>query len=975
MFLTLMILCTSAYAQVVNIEGLWKITHTDKPEYAACNYDDSNWQVAAVPGGWDLGSENYDGTGWLRLKFDVPVSVEPQDMILELGKIDDEDHTYLNGERVGASKGWNRSRAYAIPKRLIKFGGTNCLAIRVYDEGGGGGIYEGPLMLRAVKEGERVVFATVADRTPIFPISERNAMPRNHPFQLSWVMKDGIRVPRIDGRGLWGASGLFSNQPPCQAYYEAPIVAQQGLNNFRLGFRPVDEYNLDVWTKLLGAFEQQGISSMWLAYSMENEFIERLVGVEGGSLGQSDYITRENGERKAGFGGAGTLGNMWNPAFIRNSEKMFERATQSLAFKTVIGFQVTNETYLENGSYDPYARKSWQQFLKALFNDDSPAADTNGDGTFYNKAYGKAFKSWKDVEMFRSDDLQDPGRVLLKDIWLGVSYANYLQRMASVIHKYRPDAMVSPSICVPVSAPVDLSYVASMPDINVSCINTYGCWLGSGLLMAAIANTYGRPAIASEINYPVGGYSEMRWTALTMLPYYEGYEWFGYNQKDGSEPEPDEMQSEYGGKYGLIDHGMTCEYDGDGDPSCAGEVSVATEYDPRFAVLPELAPFVGKLHSDIDKSILWITASGYRPDYEEDHRESELFRANVTSDMAVALKPEALSLQGKKVVIYRNIESPCISRNIYRKLADYVKSGGTVVTGAYYIGKGTTLIGEDNSIDWWNGLKLARNDFTADGDTTIHLDGQSYKVAGTHQYLLPGSGSVKADGEITDSTGAKYPLVFVRNEGKGKWVLINYPMIFRMSEREGGWMQDKYDTRFRILRQIVKKHASVNLPYRFEMQTYAGDGCLLAIKEGEPSGVDLIPEAKPRFKANVPTTLFEIYEKKLYGGAFVKPVKGEIEVPETVKSGEAKLWVAKPYGKPVVLYVDGTVKSQGRTDDGAYKDGKLTFTFAERAYISSPKRPKTVEAAGQKMDFDYDESNHLLLVKRTGLPVQATVIY
>lgn len=966
----------TAQAQVINLEGKWKVNYTDDQAFASPDYDDSSWQTVTVPGEWTSDTKEHSGSGWLRFKFRVPDSIKSQDMVLEFGNVDDADQTFLNGEPVGAGSGWNKPRAYAIPSSTINFGGENCLAVKVMNNGGGGGICTPPVLLRPVKEEERdkLVYFSPKFRKPVFSMEERNAMPKSRPFEFTWVKKGNIFAPRINGRGLWGSSCQFNNAPLCQAVYEAPILATQGWNNLRLGVRPVG-YTLEDWIEVTRTFDKLGIASIWGAYAMSNSFIARVLGMEEDALGDSDNIVLENGERKGGFGGMGSLGNPWNPDFLKNSDAMWEKMATAMQFKSAIGFQVTNEINMANGSYDPYARAAWQTFLRELFQDKTPAADSNGDGAYFNKAYGTAYKTWDEVELFRSADFEDRAKQTLKDIWLGTTYAGYIQRQAAVIHRHKPDAMVGASICAPLSAPVDLSLVCAMPDVNTSYINTYGCWLGGGLLMSAISNTYGCPTIASEINYPIGNYEQMKWTLLTMLPFYEGFQWFCYVNRDGTEPLEEEMVTEYGGKYGMIDQGKKEEFAGDGDPKAAGTVKVAVKYDERFPAFGQLAPFIGKLDYAVDPSILWISASGYRPDYEEDHRESHMFRAHVTSDMAMMVKPDALSLENRRVVIYRNVESPCLSKSIHRKLADYVKKGGTVVTGAYFIGAGKTIRGEDNSATWWEGLKLARGTFSAEGSTKITIGDETIEVAGTHEYLTATSPNITTIGQITDSTGATYPLAFIRNEGKGKWVLINFPGIFRMSERVGGWNQAKFDSRFRVLRTIVNDCAGVKLPYRYEMQVYPGEKCGLAIREGVPTGTPEVTGSRPTFKASGPTVAFEIFQKKVFGGPFLTPNDGQIEIPEVLGQGEARLWTLKPYGKPIVLYADGTERGHGRTDDGIFQNGQLRFEFAEEAYISSPKRPTAVIVNGAQVPFEYNEADQLLIIRRTGLATEAVVKY
>lgn len=91
--------------------------------------------------------ENYDGIAWYRLNTPLP---EGRDLYLNLGPIDDFDRVYLNGTLIGETdrktpKWWDKSRTYVIPKKLIKPGGDNLIAVRVDDASGIGGIKTGPV--------------------------------------------------------------------------------------------------------------------------------------------------------------------------------------------------------------------------------------------------------------------------------------------------------------------------------------------------------------------------------------------------------------------------------------------------------------------------------------------------------------------------------------------------------------------------------------------------------------------------------------------------------------------------------------------------------------------------------------------------------------------------------------------------------------------------------------------------------------
>ncbi|MEK9137647.1 MAG: sugar-binding domain-containing protein, partial [Bacteroidota bacterium] len=86
-----------------NLAGTWKFTAGDDPSWKDATTNDSKWNDAVVPAYWETvpGLRDYDGSGWYRLKFSVPENLTGQRLILLLGKIDDVDETYLNGELIG----------------------------------------------------------------------------------------------------------------------------------------------------------------------------------------------------------------------------------------------------------------------------------------------------------------------------------------------------------------------------------------------------------------------------------------------------------------------------------------------------------------------------------------------------------------------------------------------------------------------------------------------------------------------------------------------------------------------------------------------------------------------------------------------------------------------------------------------------------------------------------------------------------
>ena len=135
------------------ITGDWKLKRGDDDDWAKSSFDDSEWKEVLVPAYWETqGLKDYDGVGWYRIHFTVPEKFRGQDLVLLVGKIDDVDETYLNGERVGRTGGrrvrggeYLKLRAYTVSSDIIKCGQTNVLAVRVYDNYLQGGIYDGPI--------------------------------------------------------------------------------------------------------------------------------------------------------------------------------------------------------------------------------------------------------------------------------------------------------------------------------------------------------------------------------------------------------------------------------------------------------------------------------------------------------------------------------------------------------------------------------------------------------------------------------------------------------------------------------------------------------------------------------------------------------------------------------------------------------------------------------------------------------------
>ncbi|WP_198175211.1 glycoside hydrolase N-terminal domain-containing protein [Spirosoma telluris] len=121
------------------------LTNT-KTNPTSLQFNDRSWKTMVIPtaDGWEkagppqAGLEGLDGAVWFRTSFDLPQAWVGKDIILDLGRIRDQDFTYLNGELVGSAEGIAKNRRYKIPASKLH-AGKNQVAIQVinlFDKGG-----------------------------------------------------------------------------------------------------------------------------------------------------------------------------------------------------------------------------------------------------------------------------------------------------------------------------------------------------------------------------------------------------------------------------------------------------------------------------------------------------------------------------------------------------------------------------------------------------------------------------------------------------------------------------------------------------------------------------------------------------------------------------------------------------------------------------------------------------------------------
>lgn len=178
----LLVVCNNAYNQdfkkVNDLQGEWRFSIGDNREWSSKHFNDDDWDEIWVPSSWEnQGFHGYDGYAWYRTSFWMDHNTSTLPFYLSLGYIDDVDEVYINGHLIGKtgsfpddySTAYDAKRIYRIPKNILQENGENSIAVRIYDEGGEGGIIHGDIAI----------------------IIDFEAIPVDYDLQGTWKFKTG----------------------------------------------------------------------------------------------------------------------------------------------------------------------------------------------------------------------------------------------------------------------------------------------------------------------------------------------------------------------------------------------------------------------------------------------------------------------------------------------------------------------------------------------------------------------------------------------------------------------------------------------------------------------------------------------------------------------------------------------------------------------------------------------------------------
>ena len=179
LFISLIWIGNRTFAQErVDLNTSWKFFQGDSPTYADRGYDDSGWKPISVDKIWESsGYDPYDGYAWYRIQVFIPSSLKnnaylKDSLRIYLGKINNFDHTFLNGKLIGINGSnatpdmasdttfihapinyWDKKRSYTLSVKdpRIDWDQENVIAVRVFDQGGQGGLYTGDQTIRMTR--------------------------------------------------------------------------------------------------------------------------------------------------------------------------------------------------------------------------------------------------------------------------------------------------------------------------------------------------------------------------------------------------------------------------------------------------------------------------------------------------------------------------------------------------------------------------------------------------------------------------------------------------------------------------------------------------------------------------------------------------------------------------------------------------------------------------------------------------------
>lgn len=253
----------------ITLDDQWLFSAGDNKAWAHPGFDDAKWSgvTAAKLLEEQKGFENFDGFGWYRKHIKLPDSLKAEKgegLVVAFQQVDDCDEFYFNGHFIGRTGSfppnyvtkYNTPREYIVPAAYINFSGSNTIALRIYDGGGGGGLIANPLTIRnATAFDNGAMKLDVPDSDKIFlapdPLTINADFTNNNKAPVAAIIHvdittDNYKPLRTDSQAVNLKSGIhtakkFSFQPSMPGFYRYTVYLESNgekgkEKNFNLGY-------------------------------------------------------------------------------------------------------------------------------------------------------------------------------------------------------------------------------------------------------------------------------------------------------------------------------------------------------------------------------------------------------------------------------------------------------------------------------------------------------------------------------------------------------------------------------------------------------------------------------------------------------------------------------------------------------------------------------------------------------------------
>ena len=221
LFLLALLIGMSVYVSAQNVSvSKARFQRGDDPSWAKPELNDASWSEIDMTRNWDRqGYVINQAYGWYRVHVKLSSSMikgadQKNIVVFNLPKADDADECYLNGKLIGKTgrmpgdKGgyrsaWSTERNYPVNVKdgIIRWDADNVIAIRVYNAGEPGGLFDNPLTVRVPNaiEGLSMHFTDVNDGQAHCDVQLSNAYPLATSGKLDIDITDRETGKKIGG--------------------------------------------------------------------------------------------------------------------------------------------------------------------------------------------------------------------------------------------------------------------------------------------------------------------------------------------------------------------------------------------------------------------------------------------------------------------------------------------------------------------------------------------------------------------------------------------------------------------------------------------------------------------------------------------------------------------------------------------------------------------------------------------------------